>query len=122
MAGMQIYVSYRGTELQLQVESSDSIENVKQKIQDETQIEPSRIILKYGGITLEDGFTLADYNIQPEASIRMSLIAQSSFGFFIVVVSLIGVLLFLYSPRSTSKMSSPPLDTRSPSSEFGKSS
>lgn len=56
MAGMQIYVSYRGTELQLQVESSDSIENVKQKIQDETQIEPSRIILKYGGITL------AEYN------------------------------------------------------------
>lgn len=96
MAGMQIYVSYHNTQLQLQVESSDSVENVKQKIQDQTQIEPARMILTYQGTTLLDGLTLADYNIQPESTIRMTLPEHSSFNIFVVIFILILFLVVMY--------------------------
>ncbi len=60
---MNIFIRYNGTVFSLEVENSDSIENVKAKIQDETGIPPSQQTLYYNGVLLEDGYILADYSV-----------------------------------------------------------
>ena len=54
----------------LDVESSDSIENVKQKIQDTQAIPPAQMILQYNGMIMLDGRTLTDYNVVPASTIN----------------------------------------------------
>jgi Ubiquitin family len=54
----------------LDVESSDSIENVKQKIQDTQAIPPAQMILQYNGMIMLDGRTLADYHVVPASTIN----------------------------------------------------
>ena len=74
---MQIFVSYNGTILTLEVEPSDSIENVQAKIQDNTGIAPSVQILKFNNLILETGRTLTDYSIIRESTLTLIVILKS---------------------------------------------
>ena len=78
---MPIYVDGsalgRQEPLTLEVESGDSIDNVKQKIQN-TGVSVDGKCLYFGSRFLENGCTLADYNIQKESTLRLTAFREAA--------------------------------------------
>lgn len=69
---MQIFIRrLPGPTSALEVERTDSIDNVRQKIQDRLGIDPIRQLLYFEGELLQDGFTLADYDVEKEATLDL---------------------------------------------------
>ena len=77
--GMPLYVTTPANQtVTLDVEPSDSIENVKAKLQDKEEIAPGSQYLYFSGSLLEDGRTLSDYNITRAST--LPLVATATFG------------------------------------------
>jgi ubiquitin len=72
---MQLYVkTLTGKTITLEVESTDRIEWIKQKIQDKEGIEPNQQYIVFAGRQLKhDHLTLADYNIRRHSTVHLVL-------------------------------------------------
>lgn len=73
-SGLQISVkTFMNTTLIISVDSTDSVELLKQMLEERTGVDADQVRLVYGGKQLEDYRTLADYNIGDMSTVHMYL-------------------------------------------------